>query len=83
MYRLTHGFRRYTGNIPAYLIKAWVKQWELLAQYTEYTLGDMSIPRALVTGTGYIHEPIPLKLGFKWMALNSQTMNLLSLACPI
>ena len=27
----------------------------------------MSIPWALVTGTGYIHEPIPLKLGYKYI----------------
>ena len=47
-----------TEGIPLYLIKAWVQ---------EYTLGDMSIPWALVTGTGYIHEPIPLKLGYKYM----------------
>ena len=41
-----------------------------LAVYQEYTLG---YSLGLVIGTGYIHEPIPLKLGYKIrLALNKR-----------
>ena len=56
-------------------IEADVKNYGVFIEmYQEYTLWNMSIPWVWsLVYTGYIHEPIPLKLGYKIrLALNKR-----------